>query len=364
VNELVFSRPGVDIELVDTMGRYQRVVAAAFLEGTPRRAIVDPRIAEVYGALATQLPELEFEIVDESWDRQRYLVRTHAPNRAPELELVDMENGTVDPIAPEYAQLMDVELAETTFVQFEASTGGSISGNLTLPNDAGGPVPAVILPRPRASHEDVADPHYLVQFLAASGYAVFRVNNRVDEEHGRGWVPERAIAGWRQSAADIRDAATYLVEQGITEADTICGGGKDYGAYVALMSAIEYPELFRCIVSIAGVTDPSDTPGGIVLTARRDTDLLTEASPLRRAAELNAPTLLFHGDGDRDFSVIDQMLVFEKALERAEKDVTAIEYPFANHEIRQRQYRIDMLARIRGFLAEHIGPPLNEDETG
>jgi dipeptidyl aminopeptidase/acylaminoacyl peptidase len=58
------------------------------------------------------------------------------------------------------------------------------------------------------------------------------------------------------------------------------------------------------------------------------------------------------------------MLVFEKALERAEKDVTAIEYPFANHEIRQRQYRIDMLARIREFLAEHIGPPLTDEETG
>jgi dipeptidyl aminopeptidase/acylaminoacyl peptidase len=276
--------------------------------------------------------------------------------------LVDMQNGTLEPIAPEYAQLMDVELAETTFVEFEASTGGSISGNLTLPNDAEGPVPAVILPRPRASHEDVADPHYLVQFLAASGYAVLRVNNRVQEEIGRSWIPERAVMGWEQSADDVRDAATYLVEQGITEADTICGGGKDYGAYVALMSAIEYPELFRCVVSIAGVTDPSETPGGIVVIAGGNRSLLAEASPLQRIAELDTPTLLFHGYGDRDFDVAEQAVRFASAAETAGKDVTLVEYPYANHEIRQRSYRIDMLARIRAFVAEHIGPPLTEEE--
>ena len=362
VNERVFSRAGVDIELVDTMGPHQRVVAAAFLEGSPRRAIVDPRVAEVYQSVAALLPDIEVEIVDESWDQNRYLIRTRVPNRAPNLMLVDMENETVEPIVPEYAHLVDVELAATTFVEFESSTGGSITGNLTLPRDRDGPVPAVILPRSEPRHEALADPHYLVQFLAANGYAVFRVNNRVEEAYGRGWVAERAIAGWSQSADDINDAAGFLIEQGIAAPGLICGAGKDYGAYVALITAIKYPELFGCIVSIAGVTHPPDTPGGILLTGRGDRDQLAEASPGRRVAELEAPVLMFHGWGDTDVDVAEHSLRFATEAETAGKGVTFIEYPYANHEIRQRQYRIDMLARIRGFLAEHIGPELRDEE--
>ena len=363
VNERVFSRVGVDIELVDTMGPHQRVVAAAFLEGSPRRAIVDPRVAEVYQSVAALLPDVEVEIVDESWDQNRYLIRTRAPNWAPNLMLVDMENETVEPIVPEYAHLVDVELAATTFVEFESSTGGSITGNLTLPRDRDGPVPAVILPRSEPRHEALADPHYLVQFLAASGYAVLRVNNRVEEAYGRGWVAERAIAGWSQSADDVNDAAAFLIENDISAPGLICGAGKDYGAYVALMSAIKYPERFGCVVSIAGVTHPPDTPGGIVLTARRDRDRLAEASPVRRVAELEAPVLMFHGWGDTDVDVAEHSLRFATEAETAGKDVTFIEYPYANQEIRQRQYRIDMLTRIRGFLAESIGPPLSDEES-
>jgi dipeptidyl aminopeptidase/acylaminoacyl peptidase len=363
VNERVFAREALDVELVDTMGPHLRVVSAAFLEGTPRRAIVDPRIAEVYQTTLERMPEHDIEIVDESWDRNRYLVRAREPFRAGEFLLVDMENETIDSIVPEYARLADFELAETQFIQFESSTEGTIAGNLTVPVGVDGPVPAVIMPRPRASHEDVADPHYLVQFLASSGYAVFRVNNRVEEEYGRGWLPERAVAGWNQSADDINDAADFLIENGVSEPGMICGAGKDYGAYVALMSAIKYPELFNCIVSIAGVTDPRDMPGGIVLTARGDRDLLAEASPVRRVAELDAPTLLFHGWSDADFDVSEHSLRFTTEAEIADKDVTFIEYPYANHEIRQRSYRIDMLARIRGFLSEHIGPELTEEES-
>jgi dipeptidyl aminopeptidase/acylaminoacyl peptidase len=152
---------------------------------------------------------------------------------------------------------------------------GSIAAHLTLPPDITGPepaapLPAVIIPRPRPSHEDVADPHYLVQFLAASGYAVLRVSNRVEAEFGRGWTEERAIIGWQQSVADIADSAKYLVDNGIAEAGQICRAGKDYGGYTALMTAIEQPELFRCVVTIGAVTDPRETPGADMVNAVAD----------------------------------------------------------------------------------------------
>ncbi len=372
-NQIVFAHGAADVERVDAMGRYQRVVAAAFLDDRPRRAIIDRRVAEVYQSLFAMMPDREIEIVDESWDQQLYLARVRTRNRAGEFYLVDMDNESVEPIGPEFDALRDAELAETRLVQFEASSGGSVTGYLTLPRLSDGPVPAVIVPRSRPTHEDIADPHYLVQFLAANGYAVLRVNNRVEEEYGRAWLPERAILGWRQSANDVRDAIGYLIDSGITEPGMVCGVGKDYGAYTAFMTAIEHSELLSCVVSVSGVTDPSELsdhgielPGDEFLSAARPgeaRELLAQASPVRRVDELNVPVLMFHGRGDVDFNVTDHMLILSALLERAGEDVQAIEYPDSDHAILREPDRVDMLTRMRGFLAEHIGPALTEEEA-
>jgi dienelactone hydrolase len=369
-NRLVFAHGAIDIELVDTMGPNDRVVSAAFLQGRSQRAIVDRRVAEVYQFVSELLPEVDIEIVDESWDQNIYLARARAPLRAAEFILINMEAEAVRLIAPEYDHLTGYQLAETRLVQFEGSDGNPITAHLTLPQEVNGPVPAVILPRQRASHEDIADPHYLVQFLAGSGYAVLRVNNRVDDEYGGGWLPERAAIGWNRTADDIRDAANFLVENGFSETGKICGAGKNYGAYSTLMTAIKYPDLYGCIISIAGVTDPRLMAGADVI---RDSvsgtggDLLDAASPVQRAGEINAPILMFHGENDANFNMARNTVTLVNVLERAKKDVQFIEYPYANHEIQRGPDRIDMLVRILGFLDQHIGPspaaPAPIDET-
>jgi dipeptidyl aminopeptidase/acylaminoacyl peptidase len=314
------------------------------------------------------LPELDVEIVDESWDQTRYLARVRAPNSAGEFLLVDMAQESVRPLGPEYEHLTGYPLAETRLVEIESSTGGTIAAHLTLPHsvdwsEPDAPVPAVIVPRALPTHEDVADPHYLVQFLAANGYAVLRVDNRVEAAYGRGWTEERAIIGWRQSVEDIRDAASFLVTNGFTSADTICAAGKDYGAYTAIMTAMEHPGLFACVISIGGVTDPrasSKLPGRKLIEATVDDarTALNAASPLRRLDDLHTPALFFHGRLDMQFRTEMHTSILANALERADRDVVFVEYPKATHEIGRGPDRIDMLARIRGFLAEQIGPPL------
>jgi dipeptidyl aminopeptidase/acylaminoacyl peptidase len=312
------------------------------------------------------LPDVDIDIVDESWDQTRYLARVRPPNEAGRFLLIDMETDSVQEIGPEYDHLAGFALATTELVRIESSTSGSLTAHLTLPNAADGPVPAVVIPRSLPTHEDVADPHYLVEFLAASGYAVLRVQNRVEPEYGLGWTEERAMAGWRQSASDIRDAANYLVETGISSADTMCAIGKDYGAYVAVMTTLQYPGTLNCIVSIGGIFNLQDTRGGVLLDAairNEGTDPMTESSPIRRADELEVPVLMFHGRGDWDVDITKQSQIAAAIYERADKDVFMIEYPNSDHSVRPKPDRIDMLTRSRGFLAEHIGPALGEAES-
>jgi dipeptidyl aminopeptidase/acylaminoacyl peptidase len=127
------------------------------------------------------------------------------------------------------------------------------------------------------------------------------------------------------------------------------------------MSAIEQPKRFRCVVSIAGVSDPLE----LGFNVRRFVGGRTEqvfigvgdeakaGSPKQRAAELAAPVLLAHGQ--RDINVpFAQSQSLARSLTRAKKDVQFIEYEFAQHSIEQERYRIDLLTRVGDFLGQHL----------
>lgn len=131
------------------------------------------------------------------------------------------------------------------------------------------------------------------------------------------------------------------------------------------MTSLEHPGTLRCLVSIGGIFDPRETAGGIVLDAairNEGSDPMVAASPIRRADELDVPLLMFHGRGDWDFDITEQMQIAEVIYERAGKDVVAIEYPNSSQWLRRKPDRTDMLTRIRGFLAEQVGPELTEEE--
>jgi dipeptidyl aminopeptidase/acylaminoacyl peptidase len=132
-SELAFAHPQLDIEHVDTFGPYDRVIAAAWLDGRPQRFIVDDRAAEVYATAEELLPQHNIEVVDESWDRNYYLVLARRPGRAGDYYLLDIQSGELTLIGAEYERLADVTLAETTTISFPSADGGTITGHLTLP---------------------------------------------------------------------------------------------------------------------------------------------------------------------------------------------------------------------------------------
>ena len=353
----IFSRDNFDVELVDMMGAFDRVVAVAYLDGRPQRFVVDEPVAAAYATALQAFPDANVEVVDESWDGNSYLVLIRPPQRAGNYYRLDMREGALIDIGPEYAHLAEVDLAETRTVAFEVADGGTLAGHLTMPSGREGPVPTVIIPRGIPSRLDIADPHYLVQFLAASGYAVLRFDYRGDARY-RGWLPERAALGWRQAAADVSAAATWLAAEGIAEPDRICALGHDLGAYAALMNNIVDPGKLACIVGIATVSDARSLAGPIIETIVGDEDdVIRQGSPTRRSDEITAPVLLFAGTYDGVVSIFDHTLELRRALHGDDKDVRYWEYPYGRNQIERGTYRIDMLTRLGAYLDEMIGTP-------
>ena len=85
-------------------------------------------------------------------------------------------------------------------------------------------------------------------------------------------------------------------------------------------------------------------------------EVIKHGSPLRRASQIQAPVLLFHGDKDLNVSV-DHSKKMAQALKRAKKSVEYIEYEDIAHSIFRNDYRVDMLDRLGSFLDAHIGQP-------
>jgi dipeptidyl aminopeptidase/acylaminoacyl peptidase len=348
-NRLVFSHPVVDVTHVDRFGARPRVVAAVYDFNGPQRFIIDARVAEVHAFVSARLPDRSIDVIDESWDQNVFLVRARAQDRAGEFYRVDMSAGALENVGAEYAHLLGVALAPSQTIEITAGDGSRFSAHLTLPPGRDGPVPAVLIPRGAPSPLDLMSPNYLVQYMAHSGYAVLRVNQRGPPQYGSGWTEDRVFVGRQQAADDIRRAGEYLVESGVALPGRLCALGIELGAYAAVMSAIAYPDLLECIVSIRGTLTPQLSR---LHVERSNNPLLEEPLPARQAGKIHAAVLLFD---DTSSANARSSAAMGTRLRRAGQEVQLIEYDHSDPQIRQAPYRVDMLARIGEFLDTRIG---------
>jgi len=360
---LIFAHPEVDVSGVLTLGKYQRVVAVSYSTDLQHLYFFDDEIQAITKTVADAVPEDLVTVIDESWDKRFYLVQASGPRTAGRYYRYDSAERRLLALWPMRPGLMDRELGEMRPIRFAARDGQSIPGYLTMPPAAEpARLPAVIMPHGGPQSRDQFDFDWLAQFMAAKGLAVLQVNFRGSGGYGNDWSGDGGFRAWSLAISDITDGTRYLINEGLVDPSRICIAGWSYGGYAALMSAIEEPDLYRCVVSVAGVTDPKtlidDARKFLNKTAVRefvgtDSEVLEDGSPYRRAADLKSPVLLFHGDRDINVTVKHSKKM-HKALKKQKVDVDLVVYEDATHQIWRNEYRVDMLGKISTFLDENL----------
>jgi dipeptidyl aminopeptidase/acylaminoacyl peptidase len=365
-DEIVFSHPEVDVRRTLVLGKFKRTVAIEYVTDRAHLHFFDAAVEKISEMLTSYYSGKTVEVIDESWDRRYYIVYVGSDRDPGAFYRFDVEKKKLLKISPKYPLLESRSLSPMKPVRYPARDGAEIPGYLTLPEDAKeGALPAVILPHGGPMSRDYWRFDWMAQFFAAKGYAVLQSNYRGSAGYGIDWAGEGGFRAWRTAINDLTDGAKYLVEQGVVDPARICIVGWSYGGYAALMSGVEEPERYRCLVSIAGVTDPEMLIEDLRYFMNRyamqkfisrDPEVIKRGSPLKRASEIRAPVLLFHGDEDVNVRARHSQKM-AKALERAKKSVEYIEYEDVEHSIRRSDYRVDMLDRIGSFLDTHIGRP-------
>jgi dipeptidyl aminopeptidase/acylaminoacyl peptidase len=362
--KIVYVHPTLDVSGALTLGKDRRFVGAMYIDDRPHVVFFDERVREMHETVSKAFPGKAVDVIDEDWNRLRYVVLVSGDTDPGTYYYFDWDTRALTRIAEVYPSLADHTLAPMREIRYPARDGVSIPAYVTIPPGASsGPRPAVVLPHGGPTARDYWEFDYFVQFLAASGYVVLQPNYRGSDGYGDEWRGEGGFRDWRLAVDDITAGVDYLVSEGIADERRVCSLGWSFGGYAALMSAIEEPDMFRCVASIAGVADPralsstvSRYVGGTTVRefiGSSDPEVGRAGSPVERAAEIEVPVLLVHATRDTNVP-LEQSMRLAKALRDADRSVQLIEYEFADHDIGPARYRTDLLARLGAFFEANL----------
>jgi dipeptidyl aminopeptidase/acylaminoacyl peptidase len=336
----------------------------------PTLVYTDPGYRTDAAQVAAALPQYRTTVVDAAAGGRRLLVLAAGGNRPGSYFVLtrNQDKAVLAPVGAIRPDIPDAALAPVTPITYLARDGLTIHGYLTLPpgmlpNDKR-PIPFVVLPHGGPSSRDTLGFDYLAQMIASRGYGVLQPNYRGSRGYG-GAFEQAGYQQWGlKMQDDVTDGTQWLIDRKLAVPGRICIVGWSYGGYAALMGAIKTPDLYRCAVSMAGVTDlrrrldrANQSRFADLNVPRFDSDPVAIAanSPVLNADRIRIPILLAHGR--RDFTVsVEDSEAMESALKRAGKQVQALYFDDDDHYLFREEDRISFLKALDAFLASNLGP--------
>lgn len=247
--------------------------------------------------------------------------------------------------------------------RYKARDGLEIEAFLTFPPDKEAKnLPVVIMPHGGPRARDYAAWDEWPQFFADRGYLVIQPNFRGSTGYGEAF--EKAGLGeWGlKMQDDVDDALAWAVEEGFADPARACVVGGSYGGYVAMRAAQRNPDLYKCAISFAGVSDlkammAQDSRSYFFGASARDywrgqASDLDAVSPVNFAKDFGIPVLLVHGKEDERVPVKHSKQMYEK-LRAAGKTAVFIEQPEGDHYFTRDEDMHQFLLEAEKFLDQH-----------
>ena len=335
---------------------------------------LDAKALERQQRVERAFPKRRVEVYGWSQDDSRTLARVDSPTTPPLYYLIDFGSHKADIAAEEYPGLASAAFGGFREFTYKARDGADIPAYVTLPpGAAGGPLPLVVVPHDGPWARDYPRFSWFVQFIASRGYAVLQPQFRGSTGFGRAFEEAgfRELGGRMQD--DVTDGVAALVAQGVADPRRVCIVGAGYGGFSALVGAAFTPDLYRCAVSISGISDlralsrdqvPAlyryisnaqtfwtkriGVPGDSALGAR---------SPINAVERIKVPILLIYGEND---TIVprSQSEEMAKALRKSGKAVTVVSIEDENDWQSRGSSRTRVLTALETFLRESlpVGP--------
>ncbi len=372
LSEPLFGRDDADIE--GTIKSFQRVVYGVRYSGfSPSYQFFDAKLNQRMKDIMAKFPEQSVYLSDFSEDWKNIVVYVSGSNSPSEYYLFS-EGKEAQFLTSSRPTIKAEDLHPTGKVTFAARDDLKIPTLLTIPKDKVGAMknlPTIIMPHGGPEWHDTIGFDWMAQAFADNGYLVIQPQFRGSDGFGLKHI-EAGYGEWgKKMQDDISDAVNFAVKKGITDPNKVCIVGASYGGYAALAGGVFSPDLYKCVVAIAGVSNLKSmlswekmergSKSSTVSYWKRqfangeiDNAALDAVSPENFAKNFKAPVLLIHGENDQTVPV-EQSKKMNSALKAEDKQVKFVKLNKENHYLQESETRLQTLEETLKFVNSNIG---------
>jgi dienelactone hydrolase len=368
-NQVLFEDPTYDVGGI-IEDRFDGTPVGVWLGGPAQEARWFDRKAQArYESVARAFKGSSVAVYGRSQDGHRVLARVDSPSRPAVYYLVDFTKHSADIVGDEYPGLAQAALGEVRAISYKARDGTPIPAYITLPPGvAERTLPLVVLPHGGPESRDAFAFDWWAQFLATRGYLVLQPQFRGSTGFGDAF----RLAGYGQWGRlmqdDVTDGVRAMIEQGLADPKRVCIVGASYGGYTALAGAAFTPDLYRCAISVSGVSDLPAMLGAKRAQAGDESDVIAywhesigspfdknviERSPARAADRVHIPILLIHGLDDTVVPV-EQSEMMARALDKSHGRYAFVRLKGEDHWMSRAETRLQVMKEIEKFLAANL----------
>ncbi len=310
----------------------------------------------------------DVDFVDQTQDGRTVLVKMSSPYDPGGLFAFKSQDKAPSRLSRMYSDISDKDTGDVVAVKYTARDGQKIPAFVTLPpgQKSVKNFPFIVLPHGGPYARDSKRFDYLAQFFATRGYGVLQMNFRGSEGYGKSYA-DAGRNNWIVMQQDVEDGTRWLYEKGYADKSKTCIAGWSYGGYAALMGVSTDPDLYRCAIAMAALTDINDAKrdlrkyrGGkhaakeFFGEAMQDKEVRKANSPVHVADKITVPVFLAHGDLDENVQ-FDQFTRMKKSLKKAGVKATFMTFKDEDHYLSRQENREKFFVGVEKFLTEVNG---------
>lgn len=370
--EKLFGHHKYDIDGVIYNADRSKVIGVYYFDDYLREHYFQDEDSQISTLVKNSFKGYQATIYSRSADKTKMLVYATKDNSPQKFFWLDIKNKKGGLWFSTYPFLEGQPMPNVLPITFDADDGVELTGYLTLPisNNSNSKPPLVVWPHggPIGVRDyQTFDPY--VQFFASQGYAVLQVNYRGSGGFGSNFQASGHHEWGKRMQQDLYNGFDWLKGKDLVDTNKSCFAGYSYGGYAALTAAFQKPEQYRCIVSIAGISDlytladkdyrwQGNIRAHIVNTIGDPTDdkiasELESLSAINHINKIKAPILLMHGRYDTQVRV-DQSAGFYDKAKKAGLDVKYVEFEYGTHNLDEADNRLEAFKELNNFLEEHL----------
>ncbi len=355
--------------------RTNEIIGYKTLDDTIQRYYFNSKRQMQYDALASQIGDDNVDFYWPSRTSNKAIAITHGRNNPGFFDIYNASENTLTPIGISREKFSGESLGIPAKAYIPMRDGKKIRSYILFPPhyEPGKKYPMVVLPHGGPQARDSSTYDDFAQFISTRGYIVLQPNFRGSTGYGKDFE-EMGYKQWgKLMQDDITDSVKFMINKGYAYKNKVCIVGASYGGYAALMGAIKTPDLYKCSVSINGVTnlvkqiqyDIRMAPLRYKKKIRNavysqigdpsiDREMLETNSPVLNAEKVDIPILLIAGSIDRVVPFTESRNMFEK-LQKLKKDVTFIKLKNADHNaMKKNKDKRKVYTEVEKFLNIHL----------